>query len=633
MGSVYGNEGFYYGESSSLNPNPYNSIGGFEPKKESQRRLGFPGSVNTANQLGEAVNAIKQGITAFEVEMLNADQGETIPKEHFKEMRQLMKISGVSASMHAPIIDPAGFNEKEGWSPENMQDNERRMYDNIKKAYELNPKGNTPIVFHSSGGVPGGEWRRDENGEIKKNTAMMINQETGQIVPIKLKKMFTPTNPEELNIKNPQKGGHLWELDSQINSANATDWDKRIIELQTFNKHASEIISDNVLPLANYSDKKIIIDEEGIKAYNPKTKQLQNALINDEEIIAYNKIQQADTFISNIETSFNTAFEKAFEYGTEEQRVNLKELAKEHSKKINKLNNEFTEKINGRDKQVIDLYAPIKKQLVLDESIKRLDAITKTERPKIYTDVEEFAKNKAAETFANLAEKSYKEFKDNAPILAIENMPQGMAFTRAQDLKEIVEKAKNLFVERMTKSKTLSKNKAEEIATKQIGVTWDVGHINMLKKSGLTDEDIKKETKTIAPYVKHLHLTDNFGYADTHLAPGMGNVPFKQILEELEKAGKLQEINKIIEAGAFVQHFKKSPFPLTLSAMGSSIYGAKLQDYWSNVQNTYGGYFGGYGTINPSTHHSIYGSGFTTLPMELGGNIPSGNSRFSGDKI
>ncbi|MDK2970040.1 MAG: N-carbamoylputrescine amidase, partial [Bacteroidota bacterium] len=65
------------------------------------------------------------------------DQAETIPKEHFKEMRQLMKISGVRPSMHAPIIDPAGFNEKEGWSQQNMKDNERRMFENIEKAYEL----------------------------------------------------------------------------------------------------------------------------------------------------------------------------------------------------------------------------------------------------------------------------------------------------------------------------------------------------------------------------------------------------------------------------------------------------------------------------------------------------------------
>jgi hypothetical protein len=43
-----------------------------------------------------------------------------------------------------------------------------------------------------------------------------------------------------------------------------------------------------------------------------------------------------------------------------------------------------------------------------------------------------------------------------------------------------------------------------------------------------------------------------------------------------------------------------------------------------------GGYFSGYGDSNPSVHHSVYGSGFTTLPRELGGNIPGTQSRFSG---
>ena len=67
---------------------------------------------------------------------------------------------------------------------------------------------------------------------------------------------------------------------------------------------------------------------------------------------------------------------------------------------------------------------------------------------------------------------------------------------------------------------------------KFIGATWDMGHINMLKKQGFTNKEIIRETKKIAPYVKHVHITDNFGFDDSHLSPGMGNVPIKKVMKE-----------------------------------------------------------------------------------------------------
>jgi hypothetical protein len=179
----------------------------------------------------------------------------------------------------------------------------------------------------------------------------------------------------------------------------------------------------------------------------------------------------------------------------------------------------------------------------------------------------------------------------------------------------------------------ISKSEAEKQAKKLIGATWDVGHINMMRRYGYDDNDILNETKAVAPYVKHIHLTDNFGYSDSHLPPGMGNVPIKKILEELEKNGKFDEMRKIVEAGNFVQHFKKSPHPWTLSAFSSPIYGMKnAPPYWNQVQDAVGSYFGGYGTINPPQHHTLYGAGFTTMPVELGGAMPGaqGQSRFGG---
>ena len=79
-----------------------------------------------------------------------------------------------------------------------------------------------------------------------------------------------------------------------------------------------------------------------------------------------------------------------------------------------------------------------------------------------------------------------------------------------------------------------------------------------------------------------------------------------------------------------IQHFKKLPHSMTLAAFGSPIYGMKNGPTWNQAIDFSGSYFGGYGTLNPQTHHSYFGAGFTTMPVELGGQMPGGGSRFGG---
>ena len=52
--------------------------------------------------------------------------------------------------------------------------------------------------------------------------------------------------------------------------------------------------------------------------------------------------------------------------------------------------------------------------------------------------------------------------------------------------------------------------------------------------------------------------------------------------------------------------------------------------YWNQAMGTQGNYFGGYGTTNPQTHHTYFGAGFTTMPVEMGGQMQGGQSRFGG---
>ena len=141
-------------------------------------------------------------------------------------------------------------------------------------------------------------------------------------------------------------------------------------------------------------------------------------------------------------------------------------------------------------------------------------------RPQIWKPAEDFAVDKSAETFGNVAFGAYKKFKDTAPVISIENPPAGGGLSRAEDLQNLVEASRKQFVKRAM-AEGINKNTAEEQAKKLIGVTWDVGHINMIRKFGYSEEDTLKEAKKIAPFVKHVHLSGHgkCSYCGSHEAP------------------------------------------------------------------------------------------------------------------
>ena len=120
---------------------------------------------------------------------------------------------------------------------------------------------------------------------------------------------------------------------------------------------------------------------------------------------------------------------------------------------------------------------------------------------------------------------------------------------------------------------------------------------------------------------------------------GMGNVPIKQIMESIDKeAQKRGEKGfggkKVVEALSWWQHFSEQgtqhAIIPTLQAFGSPIYGMKNAPYWNQAAGTLGGYFGMPLAYMPEKHFSMYGSGFSTLPQDLGGQIPGTQSRFTG---
>jgi sugar phosphate isomerase/epimerase len=627
-------EGFYDGGISALSP----ESGVLTDYRMSAANLGFPGSPQSANQVQDVVNAIKHGTKTFEVTMLQPDVGESIPRQHFEEMKALMKLTGVKPSVHAPVIDAVGFGEQ-GWGKEEGRaDNERRMFGAIEKAQALDPSGNLPIVFHATNGTPGAVWRPgdESKGEPERvlQSSGMINVETGQAQNVNRELKWRPSSFSKLDgygEKNKDYGKEIeYDVAGSVDSANRADWESKLTEVAQMNKHAEELIGSAPLMLAEYQNaivtKKGIVgfDEEGNQKWLP-------AIEKEEQVHSFNQLGKADLFLENAELSFKSAFGQAYTYGTEKQKAELEKLANKYTEK--------TQKTRGM------VWGPVKKQRLLDEAIGSLRNITDDKKekingkevivgaPQVFKLSEDLALEKASETFGNLAARSYEKFEDKAPVLAIENTYPTQALSDAESLKNLIKGSRKNFVRYLTGERGMNKKVAEKLAKDKIGVTWDIGHLNMVKGKGFDDKEVLRQTKVMTKdksMVKHIHLTDNFGYADTHLVPGMGNVPTKAIMEELEKTGRFDDMRKIVEAGGMVQHFKKLPHSMTLAAFGSGIYGMKNGPTWNQAIDMQGSYFGGYGTLNPQTHHSYFGAGFTTMPVELGGAMPGGQSRFGG---
>ncbi len=610
-------ESFYQGGPSSMSPNYGNGtfIGYLgDNKRMGMGQIASTTGIGTANQLNEVVSRIKEGVKNVELQPLAGDVFDQIPTQHWKEMQALMKLSGVKASVHAPILNPAGFGER-GWAGEQARlDAERRFKGVIERAHVLDPNGNTPVVFHSTEGVQGATYipGNEDDGEkrFKKIEEVAVNVDTGEMIPLKERKQFSPFRYEDLKgdpAKNKNSGSTFTTEDS-LRSANESTWDNNLTQIANLQKQADEVVGPafNIL--------------QSFRGLNPD--QISEEHQEDYKN-AVERVSNSEIFIDNMRLNITSAFDKLYEFGTDAQRKELEKLSKEV-----KLTNDPLENMKHY-KALVQGMHDFTQGVDPSDPKKRDDNFS---APKMFKPIEEFAMEKTAKTFGNVAWHGYDKFGDNAPIVAMENMYAGLPFSRAEDMNKLVEQTKKVFVENAMKD-GMDESQAKKAANKIIGVTWDVGHLNLMKKKGFEDKDIISETKKIKDVVKHVHLTDNFGYGDSHLAPGMGNVPIKQILTELEKNGDFGKMRKVIEAGALVAQgsgLGMSPLVATLKAFGSPIYGMNNAPYWNQAVGMMGGYFSGYGDSNPSGHHSIYGSGFTTLPRDFGGNVPGTNSRFSG---
>lgn len=595
--SNYTIENFYEPGYASFKPSedsPYLGKQGLIPANQ----LGLTTDPRVANQIAALSQSLNQGVSVMEIGTISPQVFETIPKQHFAEMRRKAKLAGAEVTLHAPIqgTDPAGFGER-GYDESNRESVERQLKDVVEKAILLDEKGNMPITIHGSNAA-GSTFKYimdKETGKRKKVTDMLIavDRETGQLIPIKEEIKFY-AQP-----KIDEKTGEVLNFsinknhspEEQLENHNSTKWLDSLQKVEFERENAEKLIKD-VDPMVQMGILSNSLTQQTPEIESAK----QKIYFAEQHLQEASRVAQAE---------FSRAYKIAKEKGDEEQINNLNKISEEYAKNLSI--------VKGK-KIPLESSLPFVQSQALG---KLIDDLRKIKTPEQFVPIEDFSIDKASETFSNVAIHAYEKKGERAPAISIENLYQEMGFSQGKDLKNLVMKSREKFVEKLAKQKGISNSKAEQIASKLIGVTFDVGHLNISRKAGFNEKDLVKEAKEVSKFVNKVHLTDNFGFNDSHLPPGMGNVPFQALLEALgEKGAKAIKIN---EVGGWFEHFKSSPFPQILEAYGSPIYSSGTGPYWSQAGGFQQSYMEGYGQMLPQINYQTFGAGFSQLPQNLGG--------------
>jgi len=608
---------FYSGGYDSLKPDYGNIFTGY---RVNVSNLGLSTDPRLANQLKEVSTKLSSGQKAIEVSGVIPKVFASIPKEEIKEINRLSQLTGVEVSMHAPIVEPSGIAQQGGFSEHTRLEAEREMMHIVDKSRDLDPKGNVTINFHSSGEsvVRAAEIRKEGDKEIIERM-VVLDQETGQVAQAKREIYQRPgmIHPETHKVIDLDEG-KIMEIDDRIATMNASDWDAEITKLIA-PKEQSDKLFQETIPLVQ------VIQESKVKR--------EHLTLPQKEVLS--RYQNAEILQDDVKKHLDGLFERAYKFGTPKAREKLNQLSKEYAEEIHDFDSSGKIKVMKDEAGNPTIYKksyfdPRMRSELLQKMIVRLSSNEFV--PERFKPIEEFAIDKSAKTFGNVAFYGWESSKDKkkAPIVEIENPPAGtFGLSRGEDLRKLAVGAKEQFKKRAMEEKGMSEKEAKRLADKHIGLTWDVGHINNLRKFGFTDKDLVKEAEAVAPHLSKIHLADNFGMVDAELPMGMGNVPLQETLKALGEKGV--KAKKIIETGDWWEHFKVSPVKASLQALGSPIYEVGMGPYWDQTPALHEqGYFSGYGELLPSVNYQTWGAGFSRLPGELGGSAGQSGSNFSG---
>lgn len=180
-----------------------------------------------------------------------------------------------------------------------------------------------------------------------------------------------------------------------------------------------------------------------------------------------------------------------------------------------------------------------------------------------------YALKVAAQAYADAAILAMRKTQELGPLakkplqLALENLFPESYGSHPDELIDLVMRSRATMVEKLKTQFRMSEEMAQKKAEDHITATFDTGHLNMWRRhwKGDVNKSIAENDKEFNTWmldkikemsqkkiIGHVHIDDNYGYHDDHLAPGEGNTPIRDMLKVLKENGYKGEM--IIEPGA-----------------------------------------------------------------------------------
>src|SRR3989344_4123661 len=558
--------------------NPYSGI--------SARYLGT--STHPAkDQLQELKSRIFWGASTVEIGFAGRgkEAGRAVPEVYGKEEReaikQLSKINEVTTSVHAPVnvIGFSGLGEG-GFREEIAADNMQEVKRTIDFAADTTQGG--PIVIHT------GEFPREISkfkgfeaykGESEKAPVYLVDERTGAIKgfrrDIEVMVPKVDENGEYVLKKNKETGeiagGYEYE---------PRRYDYYVKEAKKIHEETGEKVDPAMLMFKESEQRELQNYEFEEKRYFDNVRELEEKYKGLKKL--ENSIEeQAKT---NPEDAKHSAMLRLKDMGIREPDpfVEIDEYKNYKEDPI-----KFLKEIIGKSKNQIDFYS----EAALSYGRARA---TKEEEMKHIKPLEGYAIQKSADNIAKAAIYAYDKEKaqnlEKPLFIAPENVFPEQYGGHPEELKNIILESRESMAKRLIDERNMDEDEAKNIAKEHIKATFDIAHANTWKKffSGKEDEFkdwMIDQVKNLQEegIIGHVHLSDNFGYHDTHLAPGQGNVPIKEFVDELQKEGKIPSM--IIEAGGQAEGQEYKVLTSAWKVLGSPIY----RTSWSEVEGSYFG--------------------------------------------
>jgi len=590
-----------------------------------------------ARNIPEIASKIRAGAGNLEIQFMGAGrgsaQGETpgmFGKYHRRALRELSKVSDVRLTTHASVGIPGlAGQDQQG----NFSDEQRKMaLDEVNRAIEFaadTALGGSVVIHTGEFQRPISEEPWAEGGkkfsgfeeEPEKAVIRVVNKKTGQVLT-------------QIR-KNEEVSRPVWRRNK---NEDYIDYDGNVVprgeRVPVFNKEKG-IFEVEDQGWKSFVDEAKEMTDENRKKYGANFDKERDTVTPEEAFLIATTEGQA-RIARGWALNYSEGLSKQFENlkRLKEQRKILQENLKTASEDEKwKLTSQLKEIEEGSERMhgIKDIEQSIegRQQMVTGQLQQAND---QDRLAKNVMSAKKYALEKSFDGYALSgmhAMEETKEKKLEKPLfITMENIFPESYGGHPEELKKLVLESRKKMAE-ILMGKGRSDSEAKQLAEKHIKATLDVGHINLWRKyfrgsNKDFDKWVLDQTEDLAKskIIGNVHLADNYGYQDEHLAPGQGNAPIKEMIKILKKHGYKGAYTVECGSSATTDASYFHGMMKTWEYLGSPIYsmGAARDGLppaqWQNVQHSYFGQtyppsfvFGAY---SPSNEWTMWSG----VPME-----------------